>query len=291
MNRSPVWSNAAALGRFILLGAIVAWLPGSAAGEQRKAAPASAASVLAAAFANRYEIDMLSNIELIMRNRAGKERVRRFRAASKVIGDRTHSIGRLMWPSYLRGMTILTIEAKDRGHDAFVYLPSIEKVRRISTAQRSDSFLGSDVTYEDIERRRVEEYEIDGVEAGESAGEAVHVVRARSKRRFTYDRVAFLIAASDHAILEARYFKVQRDEPFRVVSSPRRYMVERDGHVIPTRITVTDTVRGTTTEVVFNDLEINPTLADEVFSVSTLERQRALPGQQRAAQAASPVEP
>ena len=163
-----------------------------------------AKSILAGAFVNRYEVDLTSRIELIIRNGHGEERRRVFQAAYKIIDGRVHSLGRLIWPHHLRGMAILTIEAANRSHDAFVFLPSLDRVRRISTAQRGDSFFGSDVTYEDLERRRVDEYEIDGMEAGRWQGEAVFLVTARSLKDFSHARVVFVVARSDAAILETR---------------------------------------------------------------------------------------
>jgi hypothetical protein len=245
----------------------------------RDAVLPSAEAILAAAFANRYEVNLTSNIDLVMRNRVGQELRRRFRAASKLIDGRVHSLGRLVRPEYLRGMTILTIEAENRGHDAFLYLPSLGKVRRVTTAQRSDSFLGSDVTYEDLERRRVADYELATPEVREWAGEPVYAIRARALRDFNYSHIVFFVARSDGAILETQYFKRGQDAPYRVVSAPRETMIEQDGHVIPTRLYVENRTRGTTTEVLFHDLRINPPIDDHVFSVATLEQQRKLPVQ------------
>jgi hypothetical protein len=241
------------------------------------AVPPTAESLLRTAFANRYEVDLTSKIELLMKDSSGQQRRRRFRAASKVIDDRVHSVGRLVWPHHLRGMTILTIEARNRAHDAFVYLPSLDKVRRVSTAQRWDSFLGSDVTYEDLERRRVEEYDLASVETGDMDGEPVYLVRARSRRDSSYSEVLFSIAQSDTAILEIRYFKEGESEPYRAVSAPRRFMVTQGGHVLPTRMTVHNFVRGTSTEVTFEDLKVNPPIDESVFSLVTLEQERKLP--------------
>jgi hypothetical protein len=238
-------------------------------------APAAEA-ILEAAFANRYEVDLTSNIDLVMRNRMGQELRRRFRAASKRIDGRVHSVGRLVWPEYLRGMTILTIEAENRSHDSFLYLPSLGKVRRVTTAQRHDSFLGSDVTYEDLERRRVADYELAAPETGEWDGERVYVIRGTSRRDFDYSHLVFFVARSDGAILETQYFKRGQDAPYRVIRAPREAMLESDGHVLPTQLDVENRARGTTTQVLFRDLEINPPIDDHLFSVSTLEQQRKL---------------
>jgi hypothetical protein len=155
----------------------------------------------------------------------------------------------------------------------------VGKVRRISTAQRGDSFLGSDVTYEDMERRRVSEYQIAGFESARFEGEDVFEIRATPVKEMSYDRVTFVVAAADDAILETRYFRDPQTEPLRVVSTPREFMVEQKGHVLPTRLRVRYPSRGTTTEVVLHGLTVDPDLDPQLFSLKTLEQKRRLPGE------------
>jgi hypothetical protein len=259
-----------------LLAAVLA--PGSATPEPAgDAAPPSAGQILDRAFEQRYEVDITSVIDLVMRNDRGQERRRRFQAMSKMIDDRLHSIGRLTEPEYLRGMTVLTIEAKDRGHDAFLYLPSLDRVRRVSTAQRGDAFFGTDVTYEDLERQRADEYELEPLRSEPYAGEEAWIVAGRPLRRYNYAKARFTVAKADLAILEVQYFKRGAPEPFRVIRAPRATMVTQDGHPVPTRLSVTNTASGTTTEVVLSELKINPEIDDRAFSLQALESQRPLP--------------
>lgn len=252
-------------------------VPGSARpDEARDAAAPSASEILDRAFARRYEVSLTSVIDLVMRNGIGQERRRRFRAMSKLIDDRVHSIGRLVEPEYLRGMTVLTIEAADRSHDAFLYLPSLGRVRRVTTAQRGDAFFGTDVTYEDLERQRAEDYDIGPLRSQRLDGEEVYVVEGRPRRRHDYARTRFSIARKDLAILEVQYFKQGALHPYRVITAPRASMVERDGHVVPTRLFVRNLARGTTTEVVLRQLHIDPEIDDHAFSLQALESQRPL---------------
>ncbi len=74
-----------------------------------------------------------------------------------------------------------------------------------------------------------------------------------------------------------RYFKEGESEPYRTVSAPRRFMVELNGHVLPTRMTVHNYTRGTTTEVTFENLKVNPPIDQRVFSLVALEQERKLP--------------
>lgn len=237
--------------------------------------PPSAPLILAEAFQRRYEVDLSLDIELVMRDREGAERRRLFRAASKLIDGRMHSIGRITWPEHLRGMTILTIEAKSRrGHDSFVYMPTLDKVRRVSTAQRSDSFLGSDVTYEDLERRYADDFVPQQLRDVELGGERAWEIRARPTYSPNYERIAFVIAQADRAILETRYYKWNDEEPYRVLEAPRAAMLSGDTYSIPTYLKITNFRGGTTTEVTFRNLVVNPGIDDRTFSVATLERDR-----------------
>ncbi len=50
------------------------------------------------------------------------------------------------------------------------------------------------------------------------------------------------------------------------------------GHTLPTRLVVENRARGTTTEVLYRDLLVNPEIDDRVFSIRTLEQKRRIPG-------------
>ncbi len=239
--------------------------------------PPSSASVLGEAFANRYEVDAISRIELVMRGESGEESRRSVKYITKMIAGRLHSIARLTAPEYLRGMTILTIEQRDRSHDAFVFLPSLGKTRRVTAAQKGDKFFGSDLTYEDLERRHVDELELEAPAVGERDGEAIYRIGGTPARAGIYARIEFDVAQSDGAILATRYYKRGDARPYRTLEAPRSAMVEQAGHVLPTRLLARDVRRGTPTEVQVTGLRVGAAISDRIFTVATLERERKLP--------------
>ena len=53
-------------------------------------------------------------------------------------------------PASIRGTRFLSIENSGRGNDQWIYLPSLAKVRRIAASEGSDSFMGTDFSYDDI---------------------------------------------------------------------------------------------------------------------------------------------
>ena len=261
-----------------LLFLLAAGVPAAPRADAASTAPAPE-EVLDAAFANRYKVDLVTTIELVMHGRGGQQRQRTIEAVTKVIDGKVNSIGRLVEPEYLRGMTVLMMETENRGQNAFVFMPSLNRVRRITTAQRGDAFFGSDVTYEDIEQQYVDEFDFDGIEEGELNGEAVYQVHVRPNRRYNYARATFTIAQTDSAILQTRYYKRGTDEPYRVIAAPRAHMVDLAGHVLPTRLKVENRMRGTHTEVQLSNLDIELEIPNRIFSVRTLEQERPLPGE------------
>jgi hypothetical protein len=278
--RSTVWEHEPSRWKVLALGSLLFMFQTAsvhAAADAVDASLDSPSKLLQRAFTNLYEVDSTASIELVIRNRSGQERRRNFESASKIIGGRMHSIGRLTYPGHLRGMTILQVEAKDRSHDAFIYLPSAKSVRRVSTTQRGDSFFGTDVTYEDLERRNADDFDVIELSAGRIDGEPTHVLRAQPILAQTYYEVVFWLAESDLAILQAHYFKRDAQEPYRTIAAPRASMQASGGHTLPTRLIVENLARGTTTEVMYHDLAVNSEIDNRIFSIRTLEQKAAIP--------------
>lgn len=272
-NRDRGRRSAAIAAALALLAAAAPWLCAAAADSEREPA-----ALLDAAFANRFDVDLTANIELVVRNQSGEEQRRLVRAAQKVIADKVHSIGRLEFPEYLRGMTVLTVEATERGHDAFLFMPTLDRVRRISTAQKSDSFFGTDVTYGDLERQRASDYALGPLQREQRGGKPVLVIPATPRRPQNYERALFVLAADEDVMLESHYFKRGSKRPWRVIYSPREQMQVLNGHLLPTQLFVDNLDRHTRTDVWLRDLRVGVALPDKVFSVGNLESQGPIPG-------------
>ena len=249
----------------------IAW----AAGAQAPVAE-SPAAVLEAAFANRYEVDLISEMEIVVRDRGGSEQRRLVQAVSKRIGGRAQSIGRVLEPASLRGLTVFISEVEGGGRDTFVYLPALLRARRVAGVQRLDSFLGSDLTYEDFERQRAADFTVEPLPAEDVAGEHCTMIRALPRDERAYAAMV-LAVAPDRAILEYRYFARDAQTPYRVIETPRSAMHSEAGHLLPTRYSVRHLEHGSSTELVLRKLSINPEIDDRIFSVQTLDQQRPLP--------------
>ncbi len=71
-------------------------------------------------------------------------------------GDKT--LVRFTYPNDIRGTSFLVWEHPGADDERFLYLPALGRVRRIAGEEKQESFVGSDLSYEDIGGRDVADY-------------------------------------------------------------------------------------------------------------------------------------
>lgn len=71
-------------------------------------------------------------------------------------GDKSRSI--FEWPADVKGTKLLTWTHKKNDDDRWLYLPAVKRIKRISSSNKSGSFMGSEFAYEDMSSQEVEKY-------------------------------------------------------------------------------------------------------------------------------------
>lgn len=87
-------------------------------------------------------------MELI--NSRGNKRVRETRTFRKNAGAERRTVIFYLGPKNVKGTAFLTFDHPSQEDYQWLYLPALQKTRRISAANRGDYFLGTDFTYEDV---------------------------------------------------------------------------------------------------------------------------------------------
>ena len=233
-------------------------------------APQSAAQIVDRAFENLYGCDLEQALELVVRLDGKQIHGYEAKMARKHIGGAAHEVLHFVGVGEFRKLKLLRIERMDRSDDAFVYVPALINVRRISLAQRADTILGTNLTLEDLSAQWVDRFEVVARGRDFVEREPVHTIGVRPLRPVGYDRAELLIADLDYAILETRYYRKGAAEPFKVGRARRQWMRRSSGHVLPDRV-VFETLDGLQTEIRYHRRSVNPELSDSLFSKSSLE--------------------
>jgi hypothetical protein len=96
---------------------------------------------------------------MVLRNKQGRESRRQLRVrVLEVEGDGDKSMFVFDQPRDVEGTALLIYAHKDAADEQWLYLPALKRVKRISSASRSGSFMGSEFAYEDMSAQEVEKY-------------------------------------------------------------------------------------------------------------------------------------
>lgn len=103
--------------------------------------------------------DSTSELTMILKNRQGEESVREnHNRTMEVDGDGDKNLIVFDEPKDVQGTALLSFTHKTGPDDQWLYLPALARVKRISSANKSGSFMGSEFAYEDISSQEVEKY-------------------------------------------------------------------------------------------------------------------------------------
>ncbi|MBP3717868.1 MAG: outer membrane lipoprotein-sorting protein [Paludibacteraceae bacterium] len=99
-------------------------------------------------------------MKLTLINKNGSKRVRELKSYSKDYGQDRKTIMFFMYPGDVKGTGFLTwdYDQTNKDDDKWLYLPAMKKSRRISgSSSKTDYFMGTDFTYDDMGRRNLDE--------------------------------------------------------------------------------------------------------------------------------------
>ena len=192
-------------------------------------------------------------------------------------GDRV--LVRFSYPNDIAGTGFLVWERPGGDDDRFLYLPALSRVRRISGAERQESFVGSDFTYEDIGGRALDDYAYTLVPEGgdwngswaDAAGVRHPAWRLESKAKnadATYPKVVSTIRKDNFVVVAADVFnrRGERAKGYRVTR-----LAQVQGIWTVMSSTMSNEIDRTRTELAVTEARYNTGLAERDFSRRELE--------------------
>lgn len=103
--------------------------------------------------------DSTANMTMELRNKHGDTSVRHIRIKSlEVEGDGDKSMSIFDQPADVKGTAFLTFSHSQKADEQWLYLPSIKRVKRINSKNKSGPFMGSEFAYEDIASQELDKY-------------------------------------------------------------------------------------------------------------------------------------
>lgn len=186
----------------------------------------------------------------------------------EVVSDGTErSLTRVVAPSRDAGQAFLV-----DGNDLFIYTPRLGRVLRLPPSGRSDGFLGSDLSYDDLAGDEVRDrYEASVAEWRDDPGEVELSLQPKPGAPTPYGELRFIASLPDLAPLELHYFD-QRDQVVKRLTFSE-FEETAAGHRVPRRFEVTDlTEEGSRTVARWTEVEDDVSPPERCFTQQALER-------------------
>jgi outer membrane lipoprotein-sorting protein len=120
----------------------------------------------------------MAKSKMIIVNEKGEMREREILTYTAEIKGIRKSLIKFLEPADVKDTSFLHIENPKGEDEQFLYIPAIKKTRRIAGSQRSSSFMGSDFSYSDFEKRDVDAGEHSLIKEENYNGQDVYVVES-----------------------------------------------------------------------------------------------------------------
>lgn len=112
-------------------------------------------------FSKRHKVKsyISTNVMLLADNKGNKEQ-RVLKVFYKEFGEgQSRALYVFQEPVTVKGVAVLTWINQDRDDDQWLYLPSTQKMVRIAQSSKKSYFMGTDITYEDMEPEKADDFE------------------------------------------------------------------------------------------------------------------------------------
>lgn len=206
-----------------------------------------------------------ADMEMIIYDSRGRTRNRQIQSYSHNQGNTNNSLLIFEKPANVRGTGFLTIS---EGGDEVqkLYLPALRRIQVISAAEKSDRFMGSDFTYEDLGDQDPEEYTF----AMQSKSDTSYVLKARKKEQSQYAYIYFYVNTDRYVLQRAEYFNENDEMTKRLEASDYQQVMNEVWR--PGRMIMYDLQNNRKTELSWNNRIINNPIPDWRFTERGLRR-------------------
>ena len=213
-------------------------------------------------------MDMSNKTKMILTNSRGKSRSNAM--ISKSMNGNKKQLIWFLEPKDDKGVAFLKIEHDDKDDEMRMWLPAFKKVRRISSKKKGDAFMGSDLSYEDLSSRNLDENDYNRLDDKIVDGKDCYVLEITPGREAnsSYSKhVSWIEKSSFMGVKEESYDKRGRLKKVKEFT----FQILKDYHVIE-RVFVKDVQKTHTTEVMFSDVQVDSGIDKKLFQEKNLKR-------------------
>jgi len=219
-------------------------------------------------------IDQTADLEMILTNKHGQSSHRTMRIKSlEVDGDGDKSLTIFDNPRDIKGTAFLSHTHALKPDDQWLYLPALKRIKRISSANKSGPFVGSEFAYEDLTSDEIEKYSYKWLRDETLDSHEVFVSeRYPEYKNSGYTRQISWLDKDMYQPLKVEFYDRKNTLLKTLVYSGYNQYLER--YWRPEKMEMVNHQTGKKTDLVWNNYQFTNGLGDRDFDRNTLKRAR-----------------
>lgn len=211
---------------------------------------------------------------MTLRAANGSEVVRHIKTRSiEVPGDGDKTLVVFERPRDVKGTVFLTYSHKEGNDDQWLFLPALRRIKRISSANRSGPFMGSEFAYEDITSFEVERYTYQFIKDEECVdGLTCHVLERYPKDKNSgYTKQVVHADKNHYRIRQIDYYDRKGDH---LKTLTRNNYQKIDGFWRASNWEMVNHLTKKSTSLLWKDRQFGTGLSESDFDKSAMKRYR-----------------
>jgi outer membrane lipoprotein-sorting protein len=173
-------------------------------------------------------------------------------------------------PADVAGMKFLQIQNQNSDDERFLYTPDLKRSRRIAGSNRSESFMGTDFSYADLDGRDLRQSAAE-LKADETVGkfDCYHVAVTPKNADAVYSKIDLWVRKDNFVPIKWQMFD-KGSQPVKTLVA--KEIQRHGGHWFITGSRMTDNATGRSTELMLEKIERREDIPEASFSVRAIEK-------------------
>ncbi|MEH8017581.1 outer membrane lipoprotein-sorting protein [Rheinheimera muenzenbergensis] len=218
--------------------------------------------------------DSQSEVEMILSNKNGQESRRVIRNKNlEVQGDGDKNLVIFDEPLDVQGTAFLNYSHPVGADDQWLYLPALKRVKRISSRNKSGSFMGSEFAYEDMSSFEVEKYSYKYLRDEQLNGQDCYVLEYYPVDEFSgYTRQVVWLDKTMYQPVKIEFYD-RRDSLLKTLLS-KEYQLYEGKYWRPGIMEMTNNLNGKGTTLLMKNYRFRNGMTEQDFNQNVLRRAR-----------------
>ena len=215
--------------------------------------------------------DQMSDLTMTLTNRNGDQRVRKIKQFLKDMGDVEKKIMFFISPADVKNTSFMSWSYdSDKSDDQWIYLPALKKTKRISSDSKSDYFMGSDFTYDDLGDRKLEDDTHKLLREETIDGKDCYVVESTSKDEdYMYSKTLVWVNKANFIGVKKEFYD-EDEELLKILTI--KEVKEISGIWVITSSEMKNIQKDHKTSIILNNVQINTGIPASKFTERMMTR-------------------